>query len=123
MRDAINDYINFIYIEKKLSDNTKEAYLKDLTAFNEFINKKIDKIKTEDIRNYINHLYDLNVTDKTLARKIVSIRTFFNYLMKEKLIDVNPCEKIESPKLKKTLPNTLSEEDINKLLNFKPKLH
>jgi len=121
MRDAINDYINFIYIEKKLSDNTKEAYLKDLTAFNEFINKKIDKIKTEDIRNYINHLYDLNVTDKTLARKIVSIRTFFNYLMKEKLIDVNPCEKIESPKLKKTLPNTLSEEDINKLLNFKPK--
>lgn len=120
MIDEIKDYINYVYIEKKLSDNTKSAYEKDLKVFSEFLNNKsISKITTNDIKDYINHLNDTNVKDKTIARKIVSLRTFFDYLMREKIISVNPCEKIESPKLKKTLPKTLNVEEIDKLLNFK----
>ncbi len=121
MNNYIDDYINYIYIEKKLSDNTKDAYKRDLFAFSKYLNNKnINKITTNDIRNYINYLSDNNEKDKTIARKIVSIRTFFDYLMREKKINANPCEKIELPKIKKTLPKTLSEEEINKLLNFKP---
>lgn len=116
----IEDYINYIYIEKKLSNNTKEAYKKDLEYFYNYINKDINKISTDDVRKYINYLSDNNNSDKTIARKIVSIRTFFDYLIKNKIIDKNPCEKIELPKIKKTLPKTLLEEDINKLLDFKP---
>lgn len=117
----IEEYINYIYIEKKLSDNTKDAYQRDLNNFSAFLkNKDINKITTNDIRNYINYLSDNNDKDKTIARKVVSIRTFFDYLMKEKKITINPCEKIELPKIKKTLPKTLSEEEINKLLDFKP---
>ena len=118
--DIINDYINYIYIEKKLSKNTKDAYFKDLISFNEYINKDILKTQKNDITNYINYLYDIKDKDKTIARKLVSIRTFFDYLMKNKIISINPCEKIESIKLSKTLPKTLNIDEINKLLDFRP---
>ena len=122
MKNEINDYINYIYIEKKLSDNTKDAYKRDLTSFNEYLNNKnVNNISTNDITTYINYLSDMKEKDKTIARKIVSIRTFFDYLMKEEIIKKNPCEKIESPKLKKSLPKTLDVEEIDKLLSFKPK--
>ncbi len=122
MRKYITSYINYIYIEKKLSDNTKSAYEKDLLMFSHYLNNKsVDKITYHDITNYINHLYDLKEKDKSIARKIVSIRTFFNYLMKEKIIKTNPSEKLESPKIRKTLPTTLSLEEVDKLLSTKPK--
>ena len=85
MKELIYDYVNYIYIEKKLSDNTKEAYLTDLLSFNEFVNKKnIIDVNTDDIRNFINYLSDKKEKDKTIARKVVSIRTFFDYLMMQK---------------------------------------
>ena len=122
MQDTIKDYINYIYIEKKLSKNTKEAYEKDLILFANFLNNKsILSITTNDIKNYIKYLNDTSKKDKTIARKIVSIRTFFDYLMKEKLISINPCEKIETPKIRKTLPKTLNEKEVLKLLSIKPK--
>lgn len=122
MQDTIKDYINYIYIEKKLSKNTKEAYEKDLILFANFLNNKsILSITTNDIKNYIKYLNDTGEKDKTIARKIVSIRTFFDYLMKEKLISINPCEKIETPKIRKTLPKTLNEKEVLKLLSIKPK--
>ncbi len=122
MKDLIEDYINYVYIENKLSDNTKAAYLSDLLSFDEYLNNKmINKVTSKDIVSYIDHLTDLKEADKTIARKIVSIRTFFDFLMKEKRINVNPCEKIESPKLRKSLPKTLNFEEINKLLDLNPK--
>ena len=120
MKNYIDDYINYIFIEKKLSNNTKYAYQNDLNDFSKFLNnKEISKISTIDIKNYISHLSNINDKDKTIARKIVSIRTFFDYLMKNNIINTNPCEKIESIKLKKALPKTLNKEDIDKLLSIK----
>ena len=120
MKDDISDYINYIYIEKKLSSNTKKAYERDLINFSLFLNnKKAKDITSYDIRAYINYLNDNNEKDKTIARKIVSIRTFFDYLMKNSKINKNPSEKIESPKLRKSLPKTLSIEEVEKLINLK----
>lgn len=122
MSNEIEEYINYIYIEKKLSDNTKNAYEKDLYSFSNYLkDKNIKLVTTSDIKKYIKYLNDLGEKEKTIARKIVSIRTFFNYLMREKIINNNPCEKVESPKLKKTLPKTLNEDEINKLLDINPK--
>ena len=117
--DDIKDYINHILIEKKLSNNTKDAYYNDLEKFYNYINKDIYDITSNDIRKYINHLSDEKISSKSISRKIVSIRTFYDYLVKNKKIDNNPCEKIESPKLQKALPKTLNEDEINKLLDFK----
>ena len=109
MIEDIEDYINYVYIEKKLSCNTKDAYLSDLKEFSSYLdNKKIIDVKTDDIRSYIEHLNNINEKDKTIARKIVSVKTFFDYLMKTNKLNINPCEKIESPKIKKTLPKTLN---------------
>lgn len=122
MQDAIYEFINYIVIEKKLSNNTKDAYQRDLISFSNYLNNKhINKISSTDIKNYISYLNKLNKTDKTIARNIVSIRNLFNYLMREERIKVNPCEKIESPKLKKQLPKTLNEEEVNLLLNIDTK--
>lgn len=122
MNDYIEDYINYVYIEKKLSNNTKMAYERDLKAFASYLNNKnIENITANDIKDYIGYLNNIKEKDKSIARKIVSIRTFFDYLMKNKIISVNPCEKIESPKLRKTLPKTLNEDEINKLLDINAK--
>lgn len=122
MKDEIKDYIDYVYIEKKLSDNTKSAYERDLIEFNDYLNNPlVSSVSSSDIKDYISYLNKENESDKTIARKIVSIRTFYNYLMMTHKIDENPCEKIESPKLKKTLPNTLNVEEINKLLDINPK--
>ena len=99
--DDIKDYINHILIEKKLSNNTKDAYYNDLEKFYNYINKDIYDITSNDIRKYINHLSDEKISSKSISRKIVSIRTFYDYLVKNKKINANPCEKIESPKLSK----------------------
>lgn len=65
MIDEINDYINYVYIEKKLSDNTKLAYERDLKAFSNYLNNKsVKSIATDDIKNYINYLNDNNEKDK-----------------------------------------------------------
>ena len=120
MNDLINEYINYIYIEKKLSNNTKDAYKRDLISFSNYLNnKEISKINSSDIKSYIKHLNDIKDKDRTIARKIVSVRAFFDYLMMNKIIKENPCEKIESPKLRKSLPKVLSIEDVNKLLSLK----
>lgn len=122
MKNSIIEFINYIVIEKKLSNNTKEAYQRDLVLFCDYLkNKDINKITTTDIKKYINYLGEEKKTDKTIARNIVSIKNLFNYLMKMEKISINPCEKISSPKLKKTLPKTLNEDEINKLLNFETK--
>lgn len=120
MSNLIDEYINYIYIEKKLSNNTKDAYKRDLISFSNYLNnKEISKINSSDIKSYIKHLNDIKDKDRTIARKIVSVRTFFDYLMMNKIIKENPCEKIESPKLRKNLPKVLSIDDVNKLLSLK----
>lgn len=120
MENEINDYINYVFIEKKLSTNTKDAYFSDLIEFNNYLyNKSLNKVDYDDIVKYINFLNKKNETTKTISRKIVSVRTFFTYELKIGNINNNPCEKIESPKLRKTLPNTLNYDEINKLLDIK----
>ena len=119
MNKEINDYINYVYIEKKLSTNTKDAYLSDLNDFSSYLkNKDISAVTDNDIKKYINYLNDNNINSKSVARKIVSLRTFFNYIKRENIISVNPMEKITSPKLQKTLPKTLNMEEVNKLLDY-----
>ena len=121
MKNEIYDYINYVYIEKKLSDNTKQAYLNDLLSFNLYVKDiSAKKVSQEQISDFIVFLYNKGEKDKSIARKLVSIRTFFDYLMMNKKIETNPCEKISSPKLQKQLPNTLNEDEVMKLLDFKP---
>lgn len=119
MKDYITEYVNYIFIERKLSINTKNAYRSDLEDFNKFINNKdIKDISSNDIKKYIMFLNKYN-NDKTINRKLVSIRTFFNYFVRLELLKNNPCEKLENIKLDKKLPKVLSYENILKLIDVK----
>ncbi len=121
----INDYLNYIYIEKKLSSNTKDAYQRDLIKWAKYLTKEkqkndINKINKEDVTSYMEYLVKNNISPRSITRITISIKNFYKYLVREKICHSNPCENIDTPKLTKKLPKVLNVEEINKLLNFNP---
>lgn len=115
--DYVEDYLKYLQIEKKYSDNTIMSYksdLKELCIFYE--NKNITKITKQDIMKFIKKNDDKN--NKTLAHYITSFRSFYKYLEIENIIKENPTINIVQPKIPKTLPKVLSVEDVDKILDI-----
>jgi len=118
----INEFTEYLLIDKKYSENTINSYKNDLKKFqNYFINTTIDNINEQKIKEYLKNLSKENNETKTISHNISTLRSFYKFLLIEKKINKNPMEWIELPKIKKTLPKTLSIDDINKLLDFKLK--
>ncbi len=113
----IEDYMNYINIERQLSKNTCANYKRDLTFFFKFVNKEYKNIKRDDIIKFIEHL-SKNKNSRTVNRYIVSIRNYFKFLARNNLINDDPCNDIKGLKMPKTVPHVLSEEDIDKLLDI-----
>lgn len=124
MRDYIDDYINFLKYEKKASFNTISSYNYDLNSFLSFLNNNyinnIDEVDSLTIEKYIK-LKKINNTSRSISRSITAINNFFNYLIKEEKININPCASIDRPKLSKKLPNTLTIDEIDSLLDIEIK--
>ena len=120
----IKDYIDYTKYERKLSKETSKNYEYDLIHFNTFLVKNkynlndITSINQKIIEDYLSYL-NINKDSRTIARNITSLNNFFKYLMIEKIIEANPCEFIDRPKLSKKLPNVLSVEEVDKLLDIK----
>ncbi|MAU63938.1 MAG: tyrosine recombinase [Flavobacteriaceae bacterium] len=117
---AINNFKNYLKIERNLSINTVESYLFDIKKFILFLkNNKIKKDPNE-ISSKITKEFVYNISKKvkppTQARIISGIRRFFDYLLLENLIQNNPMDNIESPKLGYNLPSTLTIEEIDKII-------
>lgn len=119
MIEEIELFANYLLIDKKYSPNTIESYKRDLIKFDKFCNKKINSITELDIKKYLSMLTDEAEEKTSVARNISSLRSFYKFLMIEKIVSNDPMENIELPKLDKRLPKTLDEEDINKLLDIK----
>ncbi|MBI2608103.1 MAG: site-specific tyrosine recombinase XerD [Deltaproteobacteria bacterium] len=118
MDEHISLFLNAIKIEKGLSLNTLESYSRDLVHFHQYVLDKHKKwpLKREIIIQYLAHLYDLGLSSKSVARHLSSLRSFFKFLSQEEKIKENPTCDIEMPKLQKTLPSVLSEEEMKRLL-------
>ena len=121
----ILDFINYIVVEKKLAINTKDSYMNDLKKFHTFILKKghkqdLKKVSREDIIAYLENLKKSGLKARSIARKITSLKNFYRYLLKEKIINHNPTDHIEMPKLGRTLPKALTVEEVSQLLNLVP---
>lgn len=123
MNDTILDYIDYITFEKGLSNNTKVSYLNDLKEYEKFLSKRgintCKNIKKSDIRDYLTKLDQDKCKSSTIARKLTTIKNFHKYLLKEHIVDIDEAETIERPKLVKYLPNTLSIEEVDILLDIK----
>ena len=118
-------FLNSLIIEKGLSKNTIQSYESDiyqLYQWNISKNKKrITEIKKIDTSQYISYLFSQNLKSASVNRKISSLKTFFNFLLKKKLINANPFADQIMPKKPISLPKSISEDDVVKLLNA-PKL-
>ncbi len=118
MKEEIDLFANYLLIDKKYSSNTIESYKRDLYKMDNFLHKKIRFVTEQDIKNYLKDINDNHESKKTVARNISALRSFYKFLMIEKIVSSNPMENIELPKLNKSLPKTLDEQDIDKLLDI-----
>jgi integrase/recombinase XerC len=121
----ITDYLDFLENIKGLSANTIKSYQRDLIKFSHFSEAaNVDSFEmfTEEIcSSWIADLFQQNVSARSIQRHISSAKGFFEYAQKNTLINSSPFELINSPKSPNYLPNVLSPEDVEQLLNFKPK--
>ena len=116
---CIDNFLEYLVIDKKYSENTVKSYHNDLKKFSLFINKDISRISEDDIRKYIKFLGTSNEDSKTISHNISTLRTFYKFLLIEKVVSFDPMEYIELPKIKKALPKTLSISEVDLLLDIK----
>ena len=119
MNENLENYRNYLKYERAYSDNTVGAYMNDLNKYEEFLKKDILESDTEDWEKYLKYIKNLEST--TVAHKITSIKSYFNYNIKRGIVSVNPADKVSRPKLTKHLPEYLTEEEVGKLLDVEVK--
>ena len=116
----VDSFLNSLIIQKGLSKNTIQSYESDiyqLYQWNISKNKKrMTEIKKSDTSQYISYLFSQNLKSSSVNRKISSLKTFFNFLLKKKLIKANPFAEQIMPKKPISLPKSISEDDVVKLL-------
>lgn len=119
MENYIDDYLNYILLEKRLSSNTYDSYAFDLECFkNYFNNKKIDNIKENDIVLYLEYLKEeKKLSARSIERHLTTIRGLFKYLVKMDIIKYDITKNIDNLKIGKHLPMTLTIDEVNKLMD------
>ena len=115
--DLIEDFKIYLKSEKNFSEHTIRAYCADVYTFLLWLdNENPLEINPDKFGEYLYFIKQINYTKTTIARKIASIRAFYNFLFQEELINYNPADNISIPKQDKTLPNFLSEEEVENIL-------
>lgn len=120
-RSAIKGFQAYLKLEKSLSANSIEAYSRDIDKLFQYSEIQAIKLKPEtvtlaDLRTFIQWVAELGMIPSSQARILSGIKAFYKYLLMEDIIKSDPSELLESPKLQRKLPDTLSYEDINKMI-------
>ncbi|MEG1864228.1 MAG: site-specific tyrosine recombinase XerD [Alistipes sp.] len=113
-------YRTYIKLEKRLSDNTVESYMRDLRQFAHFILRQYDvaphKVERVMIERYMARLFDQGREKTSQARNLSGIRSFYNFLMINDKIEASPTEFIDTPKFGRQLPDVLSTDEIDRII-------
>ena len=120
--EAIENYANYLRFEKNASENTIEAYVSDLQKLQDFTEQNLINITPitisyEHLQEFLYQVSKINYSERTQARWISSIKGFFSFLLEDELREDNPSALLETPKLGLYLPDTLSLEEIEKLIS------
>lgn len=112
----------YLQLEKSLSENSVEAYLHDLEKFNQFLcqnnlEKGPREIELHDLENFLEWINQLGMTPSSQARIISGMRSFYRYCLQEEISKTDPTALLEAPKLAKHLPDVLSYNEIEKIIN------
>lgn len=120
---TINEYLDSLISELHLSKNTQIAYSNDLKKYEEFLKKKrinkVSDIKRENVFDFLDLLKKDELKSQTIAHYLTSIKNYHKFLLQNEYLDKNVTESIERPKLAKKLPDVLTVEEVNKLLDIK----
>lgn len=112
----LGSFVSYLITERGVSKNTVESYEKDLKQFLNYIKKSPEKIAYSDIIEFISMLDKLGLATSSIARKTTSLRIFFRFLNDEKIISKDPTEFVELPKVTKKLPEVLSVEEVERII-------
>jgi len=118
--ENIEKFIQFLKIQKNISENTALAYRRDIEQFSRFLEKKNLNIKHADkltVRDYLANVLQAVSKKSSIIRKIAALRRFFNFLVKCKVLKISPMDFILTPKSEKHLPNFLTVGEINLILS------
>jgi integrase/recombinase XerD len=108
-----------VRVEKGLAANTLESYARDLAGFGAFLERRgrpLVKARREDIREFLALLYDRRLSPRSVARHLVSVRSFFRFLVREGRLKDDPTAEVDSPSTGRSLPRHLSADEVEKLL-------
>jgi integrase/recombinase XerC len=118
----INSFLNYLSLEKKYSNHTVTAYKKDVLSFQEFClqtydDENIVAINYSQIRSWIVNLVNSNISNRSINRKLSALKSFYKFLQKTRLIDVNPMARHQALKTSKKIQIPFSEKEVLKALN------
>ena len=117
--EVLDTFIDHLWLEDGLSKNTLESYRLDLTSFAIWLsrqNKQLLSVDQEDIQQYLAVKFPLS-KPRSISRLIASLRRFYRFLLRENNISLDPTIQIQSPKLPRSLPQSLNEDEVVSLLN------
>jgi integrase/recombinase XerD len=117
-RNFVSNFKEYLSIERGLSENSIFSYVSDVQKLEKFLTKEKKQLQSgseKDIANFLREESRKKLSSRTRARVVASLRQFYGYLENRKLIEVNPMQAIEAPKIEKALPDFLTQEEIRKL--------
>lgn len=115
-REVLIEYKSHLKLEKSLSDNTIDGYIRDIKKLQSFTDSKPLKITSTEVEEFLYQFAKENYAARSQARLVSSLKSFFNYVQLEEWRTDNPAELLETPKLGLKLPDTLSEKEIDQLI-------
>ena len=116
----IRSFLDSLYIEKGLSKNTVSSYENDISSFLSWLNNKqinYQQVSGNNINEFISKLFNSGLKSSSINRKISSIKHFYLFLSKKKIIKYSPADEIETPKQEKYLPVSMSEDEVERLIS------
>jgi integrase/recombinase XerD len=116
---TIAAFLTHVRVEKGLSANTVTAYRRDLLKFDDFAKKRkitLESVTRDNLVEFLASLYRQKLESRTVARQLVTLRNFFRFAQLQELISTDPCQNLESPKIRRSLPGYLRLEEIERLL-------
>ena len=119
----LDPFLSHLEVVRHLSPHTISSYKRDLTAFFTFLKEKHDsgeEVRDHDIRGFVAQERRRDLSARSIQRALSSIRSFFNYLLDEEVVETNPAANISSPKSAQLLPKALDTDLVKRLLDFKP---
>ncbi|SFC76668.1 integrase/recombinase XerD [Flexibacter flexilis DSM 6793] len=119
--DALLDFKNYMRLERSMSDNSIEAYLRDVERFRQFLaldNKKTEPlaIQANDIRNFLIYIAELGMSATSQARMLSGLKAFFKFMMYEHQLSIDPTQNIQGPQIGKKLPEVLEVHEVEQIL-------